>query len=108
MQKQNGEDWYPDEHGAVDDAGFRRRKRAERMIPDGEGKGRVDNGEPGNDGPASDTDVREPLNSDTGRKQHYRADAHADDGHDEGMHVARTVDIPAEDGSAGVGGNAED
>ena len=50
-QEHDGEYRNPDEHCAVDDAGFHRRERAERMIPQRERERGVDQRKPANDRP---------------------------------------------------------
>ena len=43
-QEQPGQDGDLDEHRAVDDAGLHGRERAQRVIPQREGKGRIHHG----------------------------------------------------------------
>jgi hypothetical protein len=57
VQEEPGQEGDLDEHGVFDDAGFDGREGAQGAVPEGEGEGGVDQGQPADDGPVGEAEA---------------------------------------------------
>ena len=73
------------------------------MVPQGEGKRRIDQGQPEHDTPASQVECGIWFDGHASSQEQDRAHAHADHRDDQRAVAAEAVDVPAQDGSEGVG-----